>query len=102
MSFDWHKREEHYAKLKTRLESLRQVFPAVKNYSSLFDEFITEFEFGLALETLCDFLLEPDVRPVSEAELEEIASLHKLMEVEDRCVLKLKKKRQDFEKAHGR
>ncbi len=95
----------HYVALKTRLELLRTVFSAgikTEVYSSLFDQFLSNREFGLALEVLCDFLLEPDVRPVSETELNEIASLHALMEVEDQCFLRLGKKRQDLENIHER
>jgi hypothetical protein len=96
-------RDLHYAALKTRMESLRAVFSTgikTETYSALFDEFLAHREFGLALEVVCDFLLEPNVRPISEAELNEIASLHALMEVEDQCFLRLRKKRQDLENAH--
>jgi hypothetical protein len=96
-------RHLHSAASKTRLESLRAVFSVgikAAVYSTLFDDFLANREFGLALEVLCDFLLEPDVRPVSELELNEIASLHALMEVEDQCFLRLRKKRQDHENAH--
>ena len=96
-------RDLHYSPSKTRLESLRAVFSAgikAAVYSALFDDFLSNREFGLALEVLCDFLLEPDVRPVSELELNEIASLHALMEVEDQCFLRLRNKRQDLENAH--
>jgi hypothetical protein len=96
-------RDLHYAALKTRLESLRGLLsPEIKAevYSALFDDFLSNREFGLALEVLCDFLLEPHVRPVSEAELNEIASLHVLMEVEDQCFLRLREKRQNLENAH--
>jgi hypothetical protein len=97
-------RDLHYAASKTRLESLHAVFSAgikAEAYSALFDNFLSNREFGLALEVLCDFLLEPDVRPVTELELKEIASLHALMEVEDQCFLRLSNKRQDLENAHG-
>jgi hypothetical protein len=96
-------RELHHAALKKRLDSLRAVFSAgikAEVYSVLFDDFLSHREFGLALEVLCDFLLEPSVRPVSEVELNEIASLHSLMEVEDQCFLRLRKKRQDLENTH--
>jgi hypothetical protein len=96
-------RDLHYGASKTRLESLRAVFSAgikAEVYSTLFDDFLSNREFGLALEVLCDFLLEPDVRPVSDLELNEIALLHALMEVEDQCFLRLRKKRQDLENAH--
>jgi hypothetical protein len=93
----------YHAASKTRLESLRAVFSAgakAEVYSTLFDDFLSSGEFGLALEVLCDFLLEPGIRPLSELELNEIASLHALMEVEDQCFLLLRKKRQDLENAH--
>jgi hypothetical protein len=97
-----HDRELHYAALKARLESLRVVFLTgikAEAYSALFNEFLAEWELGLALEVLCDFLLEPNVPPVSEVELNEIASLHTLMEVEDQCFLRLREKRRDLENA---
>ena len=93
-------RDLHYAALKTRLEGLRAAFSSgikAETYSALFDKFLSQQEFGLALEVLCDFLLEPNVRPVGDVELNEIASLHALMEVEDQCFLRLRKKRQDIE-----
>jgi hypothetical protein len=96
-------RDLHYAASRTRLESLRTGFSAgikADVYSTFFDDFVSNGEFGLALEVLCDFFLEPDVRPVSDLELHEIAALHALMEVQDQCFLRLRKKRQDFESAH--
>ena len=95
-------RDLHYAVLTARLQPLRAIFSAgtkAQVYSSLFDEFLSQREFGLALEALCDYLLEPTVRPVNELELKEIASLHVLMEVEDQCLLRLRQKREQFEKA---
>jgi hypothetical protein len=96
---------QRYAILKPRMESLRQVFPEGslgETYCALFDEFLANGELGLALEVLCDFLLEPSVRRVNETELNEIATLHALMEVEDQCFLRLREKRQNFEKTDGR
>jgi hypothetical protein len=95
-------RDLQYGALKTRRESLRAVFSAgIKaERHTLFEDFLSNRESGLALEVLCDFLLEPDVRPVSELELNETASLQVLMEVEDQCFLRLRKKRQDFENVH--
>ncbi len=95
----------HYATLKTRLESLRSAFPAgikAEVYCTLFDEFLANREFGLALEVLCDFLLQPDVQPVGEAELNEIAQLHVLMEVQDQCFQRLRQKRGDLGNKHER
>ena len=95
----------HYATLKTRLESLRAVFPSgikAEVYCSLFDDFLANREFGLALEVLSDFLLEPEVLPIGEFELREIAALHALMEVQDQCFLRLRQKREDFVRTNER
>lgn len=64
-------------------------------FRALFDDFLANREFGLALNVLCDFLLEPDVPPLSESEFNEIALLHTLMEVQDDCLVRLRDKRQD-------
>jgi len=96
--------EQRHAALRTRLGALKELFSASKNsarYSEPFDDYLEHREFGLALETLCDFLLEPDVRPASDRELAEIASLHTLLEVADQCVLKLTSKRLEQAKQWG-
>jgi|SRR5215467_10526898 len=105
MPFDSRNRDEHYAVLKTRLESLRELISANSDFNErlgLFGECLEHREYGLALETICDFLLEPNVRPVTDIELEEITALHRLMVVDDRCVLRLQKKRQELQKSNGR
>jgi hypothetical protein len=78
--------DELHQNLKGQLQTLRDSVPALKDdpqYLEVFDEFLREYEFGLALETLCDFLLEPRVPLVSEALLEQIENLHQQMHVED-------------------
>jgi hypothetical protein len=78
---------------------LRPIFPSGRRGETccaLFDEFLENREFGLALDVLCDFLLEPDVPLPSETEFNEIALLHTLMEVQDDCILRLRDKRQHF------
>jgi glycolate oxidase FAD binding subunit len=97
-------REQLFATVRTRLESLRKIFSiesGAERYSALFEEFLMQCEFGLALETICEFLLEPDVRPATDAELKEIASLHAAMEVDDLCVSNLKAKRLEQAKQLG-
>jgi len=97
MPFNWNDRQSHCAELRTRLEALRLISPSGgkgESFCALFDEFLENREFGLALEVLCDFLLEPDVSPPSETEFNEIATLHALMEVQDDCLLRLRGKRQ--------
>jgi len=83
--------------LHTRLETLRPIFPSGgkgEAFCFLFDEFLENREFGLALNALCDFLLEPDVPPPSETEFNKIAALHAIMEVQDNCLSRLRDKRQ--------
>lgn len=59
-----------------------------QGYLDLFDECVREYEFAVALEMLCDFLVEAD-SPVEPAVLVQIDDLHKLMNVQDTCVEKL-------------
>jgi glycolate oxidase FAD binding subunit len=66
-----------------------------------FDECIQQGEFASALERLCEFLMEPDVRPVSDPEMGEIASLHAILNIRDQCLLKLKNKRIEQAKQYG-
>ena len=84
----------HYSELLKRLQSLRELISGSgePSYLEQFDEFLREQEFGLALETLCDFLLARDVPCISEAQVEEIESLHELMSVSDTCVRSLREK----------
>ena len=54
-------RDRHFRNLRIRLASLRPLLAdssGAQKYLRLFDEFIREYEFGLALATLCDFLFE--------------------------------------------
>lgn len=87
--------DELHHHLKCQLQELRGSISALKNdpkYLGLFDEFLREHEFGLALETLCDFLLESKTPLVSESLLEQIKDLHQLMNLEDACVQNLREK----------
>ncbi len=97
MSFNWKDRQSRGADLRTRLETLRPIFSSGgkgETFCALFDEFLENRELGLALEVLCDFLLEPDVPPPSETEFNKIAALHAIMEVQDNCLSRLRDKRQ--------
>jgi hypothetical protein len=97
MLFNWKDRQSHWAELRARLEALCPVFPSGgrgETCCALFDEFLENREFGLALDVLCDFLLEPETRSVTEAELKDIAALRARMEVDDQYFLRLRDKRQ--------
>lgn len=95
MSFERHNREKHCDLLKTRLETLTgRSFTG--NHSSLslqlFDDYLGYREFGLASDTLCNFHLETDIRPVGRSEVEQIAELYAPMDARDDRILKLKEK----------
>jgi hypothetical protein len=105
MPFNWRDRETHWAVLRTRLEALRRILPEGpkgETYGALFDEFLENREFGLALDVLCDFLLEPDVPPPSETQFNDIATLHALMERQDDTILRLREKRQSSQDVNER
>ena len=87
--------DDRFRGVRTQLADLRDSLPALQNdpkYSQLIDEFIREYEFTLALEALCDFLLEPEAPPPDGATLARIEALHRLMGVQDSCLEKLKHK----------
>ena len=87
--------QNFHMQIKTQIQDLRDTLTGLSSnerYLRLVNEFIDESEFGLALETLCDYLLDPDTRPASKSVIQQIQSLHELMGTEDRCVRKLKQK----------
>jgi hypothetical protein len=90
---------DHDAKLAylkevaTRLNELRYVFSKDDDWPKLFDEFIREYEFELALHVICDYLLELEIQIPDDAILEKIESLHRTMQIEDDCLRNLRAKR---------
>jgi hypothetical protein len=83
--------EAQFEEVRTRLGNLRHLISgsdAARRYLALFDELLREYEFALALETLCDFLREVS-SPIDPAVLVQIDDLHRLMKVEDTCIEKL-------------
>lgn len=62
---------------------------SAQGYLDLFNEFVSHNELGLALETLCDFLLEAAIA-VDDAVISQIETLHNQMKVKDDCVQKLR------------
>jgi len=87
--------DEVHRNVREQLQALRDSVPsldAARKYLEMFDEFVREHEFGLALETFCDFLLDDMTAPVSQSVLESVACLHDWMEVRDNCVDRLKVK----------
>jgi hypothetical protein len=75
------------------LASLRNVVSVEWNSDApaIFDEFIREHEWSLALHVVCDCLLE-QTTPPEPAVVEQIQTLHDMMKIEDSCVMKLRRK----------
>ncbi len=77
-----------------KLTSLRAALSERQDLNAhrLFDEFVREHEWGLALHVVCDFLLEPTTPAASAALIQQIEALHKAMSIEDTCVADLREK----------
>ena len=60
--------------------------------SQLFDDFVREHEWGLALHLVCDYLLQPTAQAAPEAVIQQIESLHEAMGIKDACVADLRGK----------
>ncbi len=75
--------------LRAKLTELRQVLADASDgegYLALFDEFVRECEFDLALHNVCDYLLEPGTPAVEMETIDRIQALHVTLEVQDDCV----------------
>jgi hypothetical protein len=80
--------------MKAKLVPFREVLPTGGdvNWSEIFDEFVQQHEWELALHVVCDYLLEPTAQAASEAVIQRIQSLHAAMGIEDTCVADLRGK----------
>src|SRR4051812_19230200 len=90
-----HHTASYYEGLEKRLNELRSLIASSQRgikYVELFDEFMREKEYGLALDTFCDFVLEPDSTSFTDDLAHELISLHIAMEIDDECLLKLKRR----------
>jgi hypothetical protein len=86
---------ELWSQLDAELRNLRTTFdPSPKGALALqyFDEYLLANEFGLALETLCDFLLDSDAPNIATDLLLQLQLLHTKMGVDDNCVRNLGQK----------
>ena len=80
--------------MKAKLSPLRTVLSTggdVK-WSELFDEFVEQHEWELALHAVCDYLLEPTTLAPPAAVIQQIQILHEAMRIEDTCVADLRGK----------
>lgn len=80
--------------MSQKLGSLRPVLPTGGDLNSplVFDEFLREHEWGLALHVVCDYLLEPTTQAVPTAVIQQIQTLHEVMGIQDTCVADLRRK----------
>jgi hypothetical protein len=87
--------ESTVRELQDRLRALRPLLVGERANDSrdLFDEFVQECEFELALHAVCDFVLDPASPIVSKPILNQIQTLHALMEIDDDCAEKWKNRK---------
>ena len=60
--------------------------------NQLFDDFVREHEWELALHLACDYLLEPERQAAPTAAIQQIETLHEAMGIADTCVDELRGK----------
>ena len=82
-------------KVREQLQVLRPILltDRARDYLKLFDEFLREQEYGLALHAVCDCMLEESAPAVEPAIIGIIRALHVDMEIDDSCVADLARKR---------
>jgi hypothetical protein len=80
----WHELKAHRQELKDGLSDGVDL-----KRSQLFDEFMREHEFELALHLLCDYLLERTTQPAAPAIVKLVEKLHASMQIVDNCVANL-------------
>ena len=76
--------------------SLLELKPLLRNANQqtrdFFDEWIDNYEFGLAFDLICDFLLQADSVTMDQATLDKLIDLHAVMEMPDDGIQKLRRK----------
>lgn len=80
--------------MEQKLTNLRAVLSEGQALDAhqVFDEFVREHEWGLALHVVCDYRPEPTAPAAPEAVRQQIQSLHEVMAIEDTCVADLRRK----------
>ena len=72
--------------IQSQLELLKEILPQTGKQLVVFDEFLREQEFGLALHVICDYLAEPSSARVGDTIINRILDLHAAMGMEDECI----------------
>ncbi|SRR6266568_43450 len=82
-------------KLQESLLKLSEVLPlgGASPYKTTFDEFMREHEFGLALHSVCDYLIADGVESITPSRIMLIQELHSAMAVDDDCISELESAR---------
>jgi hypothetical protein len=62
-------------------------------YKNVFEEYMREHEFGLALEVVCDYLTADSSAFTDSHRMALIKELHALMQVQDDCISRLESAR---------
>jgi len=76
-----------------KLSSLRPLLSmGGDNVNLFFDDFVREYEWGLALHVVCDYLLEPKTQAAPTAVIQQIEALHEAMGIVDSCTADLRRK----------
>ena len=84
-----------WKELEMQLLALRPLLLTESDRSSLkfFDELLEQREYGLALDTVCDFLLESNSLPVSQSVLDKIQRLEAAMQIDESRLEELRSKK---------
>jgi hypothetical protein len=77
--------------LQKSLTTLAEVFAPSEgsSYKVSFDEFMREHEFGLALHSVCDFLMSEGTAQITLDRIVLVQELHAAMQLWDNCVSEL-------------
>lgn len=81
--------------LQKSLATLSEVFveEGASSYKESFEEFLREHEFGLALHSVCDYLISEGVGQITLDRIMLIQELHSAMRLQDNCVSELESAR---------
>jgi len=79
--------------MRVQLRPLRPLLLTERGHSfvDLFDEFLEQHEFELALHLVCEFILDSHASKVDKSTVDQIERLHTAMKIDDRCVEELRK-----------
>jgi hypothetical protein len=90
-----HQLHELWTEIQCELRTLTPLFDCAPDGAAAlehFKEYISHNELGLALETLCEFLIESELSAISSEQIGQIQRLHSKMKMEDGCVENLRRK----------